>query len=375
MKQLLKKLLARIDLDALVAKNWLLKVISLFLAVTLWLFVGGEDRIDKNVMVPIEIINLPRNLVISNQFKKEIEVSVSGPRSLILEMGNRSVTRQIDLSTATPGTMVIENSNQHIPVPRGVTVQRVQPSSIILSLDKLVQKQLAITPRTTGRLAAGYYLKALNTDPDLITITGPETVLAQVEELFTRAISLEGLQHSTQLQVPLQLDANIIELIGEPSVTADLQIALETTTRSLEKVPVVLLEGGDSWTIEPPTVKIIANIPELLLLDETDPQSLFFVTAIAEEGESQLRVRVIPRPEVELPIEILLITPPIVELVPAGNQPDGAPLPPLSPSAPEDEPQAVQEPAVEQIPALHEEPEDSLQTHLRKEKSKRIVND
>jgi hypothetical protein len=375
MKQLLKKLLARIDLDALVAKNWLLKLISLLLALTLWLFVGGEDRIDKNVMVPIEIINLPRNLVISNQFKKEIEVSVSGPRSLILEMGNRSVTRQIDLSTATPGTMVIENSNQHIPVPRGVTVQRVQPSSIILSLDKLVQKQLAITPRTTGRLAEGYYLKALNTDPDLITITGPETVLAQVEELFTRAISLEGLRHSAQLQVPLQLDANIIELIGETSVTADLQIALETTTRSLEKVPVLLVEGGENWTIEPPTVKIIANIPELLLLDDTDPQSLFFATAIAEEGESQLRVKVIPRPEVELPIEILLITPPIVELVPAGNQPGSAEQPPISQSAPREEPQSFPEPAVEELPAVDEEPDESLQTHLRKEKTKRIVND
>ena len=375
MKQLLKTLLARIDLDALVAKNWLLKLISLLLALTLWLFVGGEDRIDKNVMVPIEIINLPRNLVISNQFKKEIEVSVSGPRSLILEMGNRSVTRQIDLSTATPGTMVIENSNQHIPVPRGVTVQRVQPSSIILSLDKLVQKELAITPRTTGRLAAGYYLKALNTDPDLITITGPQTILAQVEELFTRAISLEGLQNSTQLQIPLQLDANIIELIGETSVTADLQIALETTTRSLEKVPVVLVEGGENWTIEPPTVKIIANIPELLLLDETDPQSLFFATAIAEEGQSQLRVRVIPRPDVELPIEILLITPPIVELVPAGNQPGSNPFSPADKDNAWEEPLSTTDPAVKPAPVVAEEPAGSLQTHLRKEKSKRIVTD
>jgi len=375
MKQLLKKLLARIDLDALVAKNWLLKLISLLLAVTLWLFVGGEDRIDKNVMVPIEIINLPRSLVISNQFKKEIEVSVSGPRSLILEMGNRSVTRQIDLSTATPGTMVIENSNQHIPVPRGVTVQRVQPSSIILSLDMLVQKQLAITPRTTGRLAEGYYLKALDTDPDLITITGPQTILAQVEELFTRAISLEGLQHSTQLQVPLQLDANIIELIGETSVTADLQIALETTTRSLEKVPVLLVEGGENWTIEPETVKIIANIPELLLLDDTDPQTLFFATAVAEEGESQLPVKVIPRPEVELPIEILLITPPIVELVPAGNRPGSTPPPPVSLPPAQEEPQVLLEPATEQLPVVDEEPDESLQTHLKQEKTKRIIND
>jgi YbbR domain-containing protein len=142
---LLLRKIKKIDLSKLLKKDWLLKLISLVLAVVLWYFVGGEDRVDKNVMIPIEIINLPRDLVISNQFKKEIEVTVSGPRSLILEMSSRAITRQVDLSSATPGTMVIENDNDHIPVPRGITVQRVQPSSIILSLDKLIQKQFPIS--------------------------------------------------------------------------------------------------------------------------------------------------------------------------------------------------------------------------------------
>ena len=88
--------ISNINLADIFSKDWLLKFISLSLAVVLWYFVGGEDRVDKNVMIPIEIINLPRDLVISNQFKKEIQVSVSGPRSLILEMTSRAITRQVD---------------------------------------------------------------------------------------------------------------------------------------------------------------------------------------------------------------------------------------------------------------------------------------
>lgn len=312
---LLLKKIAKINLADLFSKDWLLKFISLVLAVGLWYYVGGEDRVDKNVMIPIEIINLPRDLVISNQFKKEIEVTVSGPRSMILEMTSRAITRQVDLSSATPGTMVIENDNDHIPVPRGITVQRVQPSSIILSLDKLIQKQFPVSARTVGKVPAGYYVKKLKMDPDVITITGPFTILSQFDELFTKAINLNGMKRSSQLQVPLELESAIVELIGETSVTADLSIGLETVTKTLEELVVHVVVDGQEREVKPETVRVTANIPKMLLTNNEDPKKLIMVTATKQEGDDMLKVQVIPRADVELPIEILSIIPNKVSLV------------------------------------------------------------
>jgi hypothetical protein len=312
---LLSNNISNINLADIFSKDWLLKFISLSLAVVLWYFVGGEDRVDKNVMIPIEIINLPRDLVISNQFKKEIEVSVSGPRSLILEMTSRAITRQVDLSSATPGTMVIENDNDHIPVPRGITVQRVQPSSIILSLDKLIQKQFPISARTVGRVADGYYVKILKMDPDVITITGPLTILSQFDELFTKAINLTGVKQSAQLQVPLELEPSIVELIGETSVTADLTISLETVTKTLEQMTVHAIVDGVKRGVNPRTVRVTANIPKMLLINNIDPKSLITVTAMKQQGDDNLKVQVIPQVDVELPIEVISIIPGAVSLV------------------------------------------------------------
>ncbi|MCP3889658.1 MAG: hypothetical protein GY702_12405 [Desulfobulbaceae bacterium] len=315
MKEILRSIFGVKSLTNLISKDWMLKFISLLLAVVLWYFVGGEDRVDKNVMVPIEIINLPRDLVISNQFKKEIEVTVSGPRSLILEMTSKAVTRQVDLSSATPGTMVIENDNDHIPVPRGVTVQRVQPSSIILSLDKLIQKQFPVSARTVGRVAAGYFVKSLKAEPDVITITGPQTTLSQFDELFTKAINLTGVKQSAQIQVPLELESAIVELIGETSVTADLVVGLETETKSLEAMRVHVIVEGVVRQVYPETVKVTANIPKMLLKKGSDPALLFSVTALEQAGEDRMKVTVIPKADVELPIEILSIIPQTVMLV------------------------------------------------------------
>jgi hypothetical protein len=318
MKKILDTFLGKLDkinLADLVSKDWLLKFISFVLAIGLWFFVGGEDRVDKNVMIPIEIINLPRDLVISNQFKKEIEVTVSGPRSMILEMTSRAITRQVDLSSATPGTMVIENDNDHIPVPRGITVQRVQPSSIILSLDKLIQKQFPISARTIGKVANGYYVKSLKMAPDVITIAGPHTILSQVDELFTKAINLEGMKQSVQLQVPLEMEPAIVELIGETSVTAEITIGLETVARTLDKMLVHVVIDGVKRKVKPERVKVTANIPQKLLANNVDPKNLFTVTAIQQDGDDELKVKVIPRIDVEFPIEILSIIPDTVSLV------------------------------------------------------------
>ena len=99
-------------------KNWILKLVSLALATMLWYFVVGEDQVDINILVPIEILNLPSNLTISNQYKKDIEVTLRGARSMIQELRSRNITRPVDLASAKPGTIVIKNDENSIPLPR-----------------------------------------------------------------------------------------------------------------------------------------------------------------------------------------------------------------------------------------------------------------
>ncbi len=302
-------------------KDWVLKLVSVLLATLLWSFVGGEDVVDKNVMVPVEIINLPRDLVISNQFKKEIEVTVSGPRSLIQDMTNKAVARQINLSNATPGTNVIENDNKSIPVPRGITVLRIQPTTIILSLDKLIQKQFDITPVTSGVVSAGFDLENLVMNPDVITITGPETILSQAEALMTDVIDIHGMTESKQIQIPLDLEPSFIDLIGETSVTADITVRPKMVEKKISKVVVDASIGGSRREVAPETVDVIVKIPVLLLHDGIDVKKLFSVTAIeSEEGGEFLKVSVIPHEDGQLPLEVVSIIPQAVKLVRRGDE-------------------------------------------------------
>lgn len=297
------------------SKEWVLKFISLCLAAMLWYYVGGEDVVEKNIMVSVEVINLPNDLIISNKYKKEIEVTVRGPRSVILEMGKDQSARQIDLSRATPGTKVESIENTSIPVRRGVEVLRVQPSTIILSLDNLIKKKIPIKAITTGDVSPGYELSDLRIDPKTITINGPETILSRVDVLKTTPINLQGLFESVQLQIPLELDQRIIDLIGETSVTADITIVYDTVEKLVENVPVNLAPDGNVKEVTPTSVTVTLKIPKLIYRKNMDFNTLFSVTALPpEEGEveKKMRLQVTPMSELIVPLEIVSIMPEFV---------------------------------------------------------------
>jgi YbbR domain-containing protein len=296
-----------------IIREWLPCLISLFLAIVLWYNVGGEQTVDTSVMIPVEVLNLPRELVISNQFKKEIEVTVNGPRTLIMEIENRQITRQIDLSNATPGTRVVANDVSSINLPRGIDVLRIQPNSIILSLDKLVKKTFPINPVTTGTPMVGYILKRLKMDPEVISITGPETVLSRYEVLRTRVINIAGLNRSVQTQVPLDLEPAIVELIGETTVTADISIGLEVVQKEYN---LPFTPPANSVEKTPTRVRVIASVPQYLIDQKIKIEDFLQVLVVVDEENNRGLVKVIPVKELELPVEIVQVDPEVIQLKP-----------------------------------------------------------
>ena len=282
------------------SKDWLIKLISIFFAIFLWYFVAGEDRVDMNVRIPVEIVNLPRDLVISNQFKDILDVTVSGPRSIIREISQQQISRSIDLSHATPGNIVIDNKNDSMSFPRGITVLRVQPSHIILLLDKLVQKNLPIRYVTMGATAKGYELAGIDLSPDKLTISGPQTLIAKEADIPTRAIDLTGMSHAVSRQVLLQIPPELADLVGDPSVTAHIKIKKKIVEKEIGKIPIVVkgLTGKQQARLETKIIKLKVRMPLLMSNKYKNLQKLFHaeVDASVGPGRHDLKIKVSSEP-------------------------------------------------------------------------------
>ena len=257
-------------------KNWVLKLISFFFALFLWYFVAGEDKVDMNVFIPIEIVNLPRDLVISNQFKKQLEVTVTGQRSLIRGLTDQNITRSVDLSHAQPGKFVIENTPESIPFPWGISVLRLQPATVTLLIDRLIDKQLPVKPVITGALPPGYELTSVVLEPSAITITGPKNILEAEQSLTTNVIDISNMRETTLKQVSLDLSPVITNLIGETVVTAHINITEKMIDRLVNSIPIELIpEEAERFGPPSTTITVRAEIPNSLVADSKDLKKLF----------------------------------------------------------------------------------------------------
>jgi YbbR domain-containing protein len=305
-------------------ENWILKVVSLCLAIMLWYFVVGEDQVDINMQVPIEIINLPKSLIISNQYKGDIDVSVRGPRSMIQDLRNRNITRPVDLSTAQPGTIVIKNDEESIPFPRGISVQRLQPTNITLQLDQLIQKTIPIEPVTEGKPAKGHELQKIYLDPDQLLISGPKAILDKEHKIKTYVINLEGLNHTTAIQVHLNLDPDLFQLLGETVVSARIEVREQMEERTVKNILVNAREADIPVTVKPSSVTVKAAIPVNLIKDTPELSMLFRASVsikdISEPQTLKVTVNGVNVPGHD-PVKIIEVSPTEVVVKPVKTPP------------------------------------------------------
>ncbi|HIJ78049.1 MAG: CdaR family protein [Desulfobulbaceae bacterium] len=279
MEKLVKQVLRRAPNANIInwPQNWVLKLLSLFFAVFLWFFVVGEDKVDTNVIIPVEIVNLPRDLVVSNQFKKQLEVTISGPRGLINGVNRQHISRTINLSKADPGTVVVKNETDSIPFPRGINVLRIQPNNITLLLDRLIEKEFVITAKTTGKPDNNFELKNVKLTPRSLKINGPQSIIGKDDSFNTKPIDITDRTKSFDTQISLDLEPEILNLIGDTVVDAEVVIQEKMVEKAINNIPVQIMSKEAQALvrkISPNKVNILATIPITISEDKAKLQDL-----------------------------------------------------------------------------------------------------
>ncbi len=312
-----------------ISKHWPLKILSLIIGVSLWYFVVGEDQIDITINVPIEVHNLPDDLIIANQFKKDIEVSIRGPRRLIQEMRQANISRPIDLAQVEAGAIVITNDDKSIPFPQGIKVQRLQPTNITLLIDQLFEKNFPITPIFEGTPLSGFEIKSIELDPQQLTVTGPKTFLEQQTALNTVIINLDDLQESTKLQVQLDLSENMLNLIGESVVTVTLNVDEIILRKTVRGIPVNIKDASSEFKPVPSMVTVEAGIAENLIRKTPELAMLFRAVASPKKTNSKDRMATVTVNGITVPghkpVSIIKVKPDKVELIPIKSTAEKAP--------------------------------------------------
>jgi|SRR5579863_4949013 len=169
-----------------------LKLISLALAVGLWLAVARDPVAEVAVDVPIEFRNVPQGLEISSENVPTAQIRLRGPERVVHRLQPSDVYAEIDLSSVRPGERTFDLTMQQIHQPSELEVVQVVPSQFHIMFDTRFTRLVSVQPRVIGTFAPGYGIQSVVVDPTTITISGPKKHVEAIEAAITDPIDVSG---------------------------------------------------------------------------------------------------------------------------------------------------------------------------------------
>ena len=117
--------------------NLPIKVFLLLLVCILWIFLIGIRQGEIMFNIPIEYYSIPKNLEISGEPPREINVRLKGSQRLLSSLKPEQVRLQIDLSDCRSGNNQVPFAEMNINVPSGITVTHYYPQNIRIQLSQI----------------------------------------------------------------------------------------------------------------------------------------------------------------------------------------------------------------------------------------------
>jgi hypothetical protein len=246
-------------LHDLLFADWGLKLLALAITLGLWFAVTGQRapttvRLHK---VPLFFV-LPPDMEISNEPREEVDITLRGSKRALDSIKSSDVSLSYDASSYRPGERVVQLSPNNITLqlPESVgagvvAVERIEPGSVPLRLERRVDRELVVEPRLGGKLPEGYELMGLEPLPARVRVRGAESHVGALEKVPTETILLDGRKEDfTATQIAIDIQDNKIVVL-DTVVDVHVKIAEARATKRLGGVVARAADGSDSrLTIE-----------------------------------------------------------------------------------------------------------------------------
>lgn len=209
----------------LLVRHWRWKLISLALAVLLWLSSVGEPETSTSLSVPVQYQNSPRDLEISSAVIDRVRLDVHGPQSKLRQNYMADVAVVVDLADVVrPGERTFSLDSAKIALPAGVTMERVMPPQVRLRFEKRTTKDLPVQVRVAAQPPAGYEVVALRVVPQMVKVEGPESRVEEITGAETDALDLSSVTGREEIPAHASLDDPQVRFVGSSRVLVHVEV-------------------------------------------------------------------------------------------------------------------------------------------------------
>jgi YbbR domain-containing protein len=311
--------MASLNLRKLIAKgadNWPVKVLSIALAIVLFVFHRMSTLESRFFSVPLRTEH-NASLIPASPYARMIRVSLRGDKNSIDPILEGDIEAYIDLRK-------YETEGWHrapVQIRKLGTAQEVEsleitvdPMEISLELDQRKSKTLPLAADIRGSVADGYDLASRTLTPNQVTVDGPQRLLASITELSTGVVDLDGRNADFSVMVNILSPDPLLVIRGNRMAEFRGLIQKRVSVRNIEAIPITVqgLDQKFAWELDVTQGSVKAEGAQSELDSFVPPDSFLSVdaSAIDREGTYTLPVAVSLPPELNLerwePQEVLL---------------------------------------------------------------------
>ncbi len=179
--------------------------LSLMIMTGIWFgFTRSQDTI-IGLNVPIEYINRPLNYEILETSVDEAKLQLFGSSAIIKSLKPGQVGVRLDLSKAAEGRNIFTITQDDIMLPPGVSLNKIQPAAIEVTLDVPTTKELPVQVDWVGKLPENRALVDVSVSPEAVKVIGGSKTLEKVSTVYTAPVRLDGLSKSGSISSPIVL--------------------------------------------------------------------------------------------------------------------------------------------------------------------------
>jgi YbbR domain-containing protein len=228
-----------------------LKLLSVMLAVLLWLVIGGEQTVERGLRIPLELQQFPPGLELLGDVPTTADVRVRGPSGALSRLSPGDLVAVLDLQSARPGERLFHLTPEQVRAPFGVEVIQISPPTVAVIFENSASRTVPIKPAIEGRPAAGFVVGAVTSDPPEVEIVGPESAVDRATQALTEPVSVTGATSAVKETVTVGTLDPVLRIKALRTATVTVQILPAPLEETLGNRPVHLRNLAPNLTATP----------------------------------------------------------------------------------------------------------------------------
>ncbi|OFZ21715.1 MAG: hypothetical protein A2X94_15605 [Bdellovibrionales bacterium GWB1_55_8] len=209
---------------ALLMANTGAKIISVLIAVVLWVVVLGSRNVEATKEIPLEVVT-PANVLVANDVPDKIAFRLSGPKAFLRAvLDRRDDPIRVNLAGAKPGLVTYRFFSDNIRLPIGVKVLSIMPASIPIRLEALKHRDVPLKVDIKGVPPEGFRVAKVAIEPEVVRLKGAESRINTITQIATAPIDVSELKQSFEREVALDLFGQGVQVDGPlPKVRVEIE--------------------------------------------------------------------------------------------------------------------------------------------------------